>query len=376
MPQLGVQQPLPLLVDTSRIIERSRGTSLQEIQNTGMYGRPTGISGLTGLATGQSVQAIKSASGTFSIDVPNELMLVGAATAPLTGVGIFLGLDSPDYEFRVGNPAANYLHWNGTTLTVVGSVTATSGTIGGWTISSSELSSGNVKLQSTAERILLGSATAPLTGTGIFIGKDGSDYELRAGNPAGDYIHFDGTTFTINTNTFTGSNPIFTNSVTVRSGQGATRHAFEVTAGNAVYTLYASDSTAAGTIGAGTSGLLAITGTTNLNLLASTSVQVGNVFRPTVNDIAALGTATLSFSDLFLASGAVINFNNGNVVLTHSAGVLTMGTGKLTVGTAPTYTPTNVTTDRAYNANATSLDELADVVGTMIADLQTIGLFQ
>lgn len=40
----------------------------------------------------------------------------------------------------------------------------------------------------------------------------------------------------------------------------------------------------------------------------------------------------------------------------------------------PTYTPTNVTTDRSYDANATSTAELADVLGTLIADLQAIGL--
>lgn len=40
-------------------------------------------------------------------------------------------------------------------------------------------------------------------------------------------------------------------------------------------------------------------------------------------------------------------------------------------GTA--YTPTNVTADRSYNANATTTDELADVLGTLIADLQTKG---
>ena len=40
----------------------------------------------------------------------------------------------------------------------------------------------------------------------------------------------------------------------------------------------------------------------------------------------------------------------------------------LTPGSA--YTLTNVTTDRSYNANATSVDEVADVLGTLIADLQ------
>lgn len=38
------------------------------------------------------------------------------------------------------------------------------------------------------------------------------------------------------------------------------------------------------------------------------------------------------------------------------------------------YTPTNVTTNRAFNANSTSIDELADVLGTLIADLQSVGL--
>ena len=46
-------------------------------------------------------------------------------------------------------------------------------------------------------------------------------------------------------------------------------------------------------------------------------------FSPAVNDSAVLGTSALMWSDLFLASGAVINFNNGNYTLTHSSGVLT-----------------------------------------------------
>jgi hypothetical protein len=41
---------------------------------------------------------------------------------------------------------------------------------------------------------------------------------------------------------------------------------------------------------------------------------------------------------------------------------------------ASAYTATNVTTDRAFDANATTLDELADVVGTLLADLKTAGV--
>ncbi len=39
-----------------------------------------------------------------------------------------------------------------------------------------------------------------------------------------------------------------------------------------------------------------------------------------------------------------------------------------------TYSPTNVTTDRAYDADATTIDELADVLGTLIADLKTANI--
>lgn len=39
-----------------------------------------------------------------------------------------------------------------------------------------------------------------------------------------------------------------------------------------------------------------------------------------------------------------------------------------------TYTPTNVTPDRSFDADTVAVAELADVVGTLIDDLQTIGL--
>lgn len=43
-------------------------------------------------------------------------------------------------------------------------------------------------------------------------------------------------------------------------------------------------------------------------------------------------------------------------------------------GSTAAYTPTNVTTDRAFDADATSTAELADCLGTLIADLQALGI--
>ena len=42
---------------------------------------------------------------------------------------------------------------------------------------------------------------------------------------------------------------------------------------------------------------------------------------------------------------------------------------------SPTYTPTNVTTDREFDADSVLLAELADVLGTLIADLQNKDIF-
>lgn len=57
---------------------------------------------------------------------------------------------------------------------------------------------------------------------------------------------------------------------------------------------------------------------------ASLGYAFSTTIYPAVNDSGALGTSDLNWSDLFLASGAVINFNAGNVTLTHSAGNLAL----------------------------------------------------
>ena len=90
-------------------------------------------------------------------------------------------------------------------------------------------------------------------------------------------------------------------------------------------------------------------GTTNISFVpfpsgaGFTSPVITTDIRPNGNDGASLGTAALSFSDLFLASGGVLNYANGNVVVTHTSGVLTMGTGDLRITTAGTNAASCVT---------------------------------
>ncbi len=58
---------------------------------------------------------------------------------------------------------------------------------------------------------------------------------------------------------------------------------------------------------------------------------------PNSSDGAALGATSVMWSDLFLASGAVINFNAGNYTITHTAGLLTLN-GAVSLGTGNVFT--------------------------------------
>ncbi len=99
-----------------------------------------------------------------------------------------------------------------------------------------------------------------------------------------------------------------------------------------------------------------------------TSPGVTTAINPITSDAAALGTTSLMWSDLFLASGAVVNFNNGDVTLTHSAGILTLGASMdLRLTTAGTNAASVVTVDGTQtltNKTLTSPTLTTPVLGT------------
>ncbi|KKT50184.1 MAG: hypothetical protein UW42_C0023G0001 [Candidatus Collierbacteria bacterium GW2011_GWB1_44_197] len=79
----------------------------------------------------------------------------------------------------------------------------------------------------------------------------------------------------------------------------------------------------------GSSIVLDIAGTDELTLSAT-------ALYPTASNGSALGTSTNMWSDLFLASGGIINFDNGDYTITHSAGLLTYSGEKMTFNTSAT----------------------------------------
>jgi microcystin-dependent protein len=91
-----------------------------------------------------------------------------------------------------------------------------------------------------------------------------------------------------------------------------------------------------------------VTITHSANTLAFAGATSGYKFGdgpvvPAASDGSALGTTTLMWSDLFGASGFVLNLDNSNWVATHTSGILTVGTGDLRVTTAGTNSASVVT---------------------------------
>lgn len=68
------------------------------------------------------------------------------------------------------------------------------------------------------------------------------------------------------------------------------------------------------------------------SLVFGTSPSFTTDIRPVSNDGASLGLSGTAFSDLFLASGSVIDWNAGDLTLTHSSNTLTLAGGNLALG--------------------------------------------
>src|SRR3990167_9049983 len=69
----------------------------------------------------------------------NGAAFQGGQTDYATGVGFFLGRSGGAYKLSIGDPAGNNLTWDGADLDITGTITASAGVIGGWTINSAYL---------------------------------------------------------------------------------------------------------------------------------------------------------------------------------------------------------------------------------------------
>lgn len=81
--------------------------------------------------------------------------------------------------------------------------------------------------------------------------------------------------------------------------------------------------------GATGTGKLVFDGSPSIATAVLTSPTITTNIKPTADDGAALGDTTHNFSDLFLATGSVINWVNGDITITHASNTLTMAGGTL-----------------------------------------------
>jgi hypothetical protein len=127
--------------------------------------------------------------------------------------------------------------------------------------------------------------------------------------------------------------------------------------------------------GAGTGVLTFLATPSSANLLAAITDETGTgalVFgtspgfttaaNPVSNDGAALGTTALGWSDAHFATGAVINFANGNLTMTHSAAAMSV-TGTWTFVTSPTSPGSGANTERFGASASTSTATNATAIG-------------
>ena len=103
---------------------------------------------------------------------------------------------------------------------------------------------------------------------------------------------------------------------------------------------------------------------------AKEMVLSANALTPGTSDGTALGTTSLMWSDIILASGSVINLDNGDVTLTHSANTLTVAGGTLATAalTSSTITASGIIkTDDTTNATSTTDGSLQTDGGLSVA---------
>ena len=93
-------------------------------------------------ATGARTTIVASnAKGGVNLATGNYIL--AGQTAYDTGVGFYMGVDSGTPRMSMGNSAGNKWAWNGTVLSIVGTITATLGNIGGWLLGTTSLTSGS-----------------------------------------------------------------------------------------------------------------------------------------------------------------------------------------------------------------------------------------
>lgn len=348
-------------------------------------GDPTDLSpaqakAVVGLPTSTTDNMIPRFDGT-SGDLQTSTLLLGDAgpLTPTANDGVALGTGTLAFAdlFLASGGVVNWNNGNYTITHSAGNLTAVGGpfTAPSFIPSASTVPSNGMYLpaantlgwavNTAIEMQLTGTALSPGADGGSSLGTTALGWQNLFGNTGfvlnvenGDWVatHTAGI-LTVGTGdlrvTTAGTNAA--SAVTVGGTQTLTNKQLTAATVNTSFTPTANDGSALGSGALSFADLFLATGgvinwanggitiTEASDALAFAGASAGYTFThavgPNANDAAALGSATVSWADLFLASGAVVNFNNGNVTITHAAGALTVaGATTVSLGTSAAFT--------------------------------------
>ena len=141
----------------------------------GTYKLRIGAAGGLGISWNGTQLAI---NGGITLSASSDSYVRAGATDYSTGTGYFLGRSGGQYVLRIGNTSTNFMQWDGSALTVKGSI---------FTGDVQVDTGGNVR----------GGQTAYNTGTGFFLGYSSGAYKFSIGNPSGNRLTWDGSSLTV-----------------------------------------------------------------------------------------------------------------------------------------------------------------------------------
>ena len=210
------------------------------------------------------------------------------------------------------------------------------------------IGSTSVSLGATATSLAGLTSVAATTFTGALTGNASTATALATGRTIGG-VTFDGTANivpqtiqSVNEAADTTCFPLFISASGSQSLQPLNNASLTFNASSAQ--LGAASVSVTGSAVAGNSMYLPAANTLGWSINGTGEVRLtSTALSPETSDGNALGTSSLQWSDLYLASGALIDFANGNSVITHSSGILTVSTGDLRVTTAGTNSASAVT---------------------------------
>jgi hypothetical protein len=188
-----------------------------------------------GSANIQNLSVTKLTAGNFgaSMVLDSGGVIRSGQTAFNTGTGFWLSNTGGTPQFSIGNGSTNYLAWNGTTLSIAGSITITNtipaGNVSGLAATATNsdysaisgtkpasnadntstainntvsisggglaLSGGSIYLNGGGS--IYGGMSSYLSGTGFFLGYTGGAYKFSVGNSSGNYMAWDGSSLNV-----------------------------------------------------------------------------------------------------------------------------------------------------------------------------------